>query len=458
MVRSASWLIVVGSLALLLAVLTSPPPATVAVLVTVAGAAHGDAVHEPGALAGVAEQRLLDQWSADEAGGEAVYLNVVLGPLHGHCLRQLGDGGLGGAVDGDGRERGEGGHGTDVDDLAAARVAHERKGGLREEVDAPQVRVVHATRLPDELPPKCPDHVRDHQAVLRRSPRHREDLPFIKLVAFLRVIFETEVLLGSASTDRLGEAHAFILRQIPQPTNQSLGANPFRLIGLAWLSSIPLVSIFRGCFLAHSMHVVTPGSASSRASAIGRSQSAHSLRFGRLRSDGSFDPMRNEGGPQLQHRAVLNYLAEVAPAGATGMAVFTAPIVTGLGFFEAVDDSVLLALADPWARLDPRYERTARCLGAAPWRVLLRVRLPLLMPALAFAAALGAAVSLSLYLPTVLAGGGRIATLATEAIALASGGDRRIVGVYGSAQALIIWAGFFVAYGVARRAARPPLA
>jgi CxxC motif-containing protein (DUF1111 family) len=70
-------------------------------------------------------------------------------------------------------------------------------------------------------------------------------------------------------------------------------------------------------------------------------------RFGRLRSDGSFDPMRNEGGPQLQHRAVLNYLAEVAPAGATGMAVFTAPSVTGLGFFEAVDDSVLLALADP---------------------------------------------------------------------------------------------------------------
>jgi putative thiamine transport system permease protein len=118
---------------------------------------------------------------------------------------------------------------------------------------------------------------------------------------------------------------------------------------------------------------------------------------------------------------------------------------------------VLLALADPWARLDPRYERAALCLGADPWRVLVRVRLPLLMPALAFATALGAAVSLSLYLPTVLAGGGRIATLATEAIALSSGGDRRIVGVYGTAQALIIWAGFFAAYGLARRTARPAL-
>lgn len=70
-------------------------------------------------------------------------------------------------------------------------------------------------------------------------------------------------------------------------------------------------------------------------------------RFGRLGADGSFDPMRNEGGPQLQHRAILNYLAEVAPAGATGMARFTAPSVTGLGFLEAVEDSVLLALADP---------------------------------------------------------------------------------------------------------------
>ncbi|MBA4097318.1 MAG: ABC transporter permease [Rhodospirillum sp.] len=119
---------------------------------------------------------------------------------------------------------------------------------------------------------------------------------------------------------------------------------------------------------------------------------------------------------------------------------------------------VLLALADPWARLDPRYERSALCLGAGPWRVLVRVRLPLLMPALAFAAALGGAVSLSLYLPTMLVGGGRIATLATEAIALSSGGDRRIVGVYGSAQALLIWAGFFAAYAVGRRAARPALA
>src|SRR5207249_4962096 len=37
-VRSATWVMVVGSLALSLAALTSPPPATLAVLVTLAGA------------------------------------------------------------------------------------------------------------------------------------------------------------------------------------------------------------------------------------------------------------------------------------------------------------------------------------------------------------------------------------------------------------------------------------
>ncbi|MBM4185699.1 MAG: thiol oxidoreductase [Gemmatimonadetes bacterium] len=70
-------------------------------------------------------------------------------------------------------------------------------------------------------------------------------------------------------------------------------------------------------------------------------------RFGRALA-GGFDPMRTHGGPQVQNRAVLNYLAEVVPASATGVAVFTAPAVSGLGFLEAVSDSTLIALADPF--------------------------------------------------------------------------------------------------------------
>ena len=69
-------------------------------------------------------------------------------------------------------------------------------------------------------------------------------------------------------------------------------------------------------------------------------------RFGRLTANG-FDPMRSSGGPQLQNRAVLAYIAEVLPSAATGVARFTAPAVTGLGLLEAVDDSTLLRLSDP---------------------------------------------------------------------------------------------------------------
>ncbi len=69
-------------------------------------------------------------------------------------------------------------------------------------------------------------------------------------------------------------------------------------------------------------------------------------RFGRM-VDGTFDPMRALGGPQVQNRAVQQYVAEVVPNGATGVAVFTAPAVTGLGLLEAVDDTTLLRMSDP---------------------------------------------------------------------------------------------------------------
>ena len=109
---------------------------------------------------------------------------------------------------------------------------------------------------------------------------------------------------------------------------------------------------------------------------------------------------------------------------------------------------VFLALADPWRRLDERYARTARCLGASPNRVFWRIKLPMLLRPVLFALAVGFAVSVGEYLPTVFAGGGRFATLTTEAVSLASGGDRRVIGVYSFLQALLPWIGFMLAIGV----------
>jgi putative thiamine transport system permease protein len=59
----------------------------------------------------------------------------------------------------------------------------------------------------------------------------------------------------------------------------------------------------------------------------------------------------------------------------------------------------------------------------------------MLAGSLAATAAIGFAVSIGQYLPTLLLGGGRIVTLTTEAVALSSGGNRRIVGAYAIAQA-----------------------
>lgn len=94
-----------------------------------------------------------------------------------------------------------------------------------------------------------------------------------------------------------------------------------------------------------------------------------------------------------------------------------------------------LSLADPWRALDPRYARTAAGLGVTPWSVLWRVRLPMLLKPLLLAFAIGCAVSVGQYLPTLFAGAGRVATLTTEAVTLSSGADPRIMGVYAFLQA-----------------------
>lgn len=109
---------------------------------------------------------------------------------------------------------------------------------------------------------------------------------------------------------------------------------------------------------------------------------------------------------------------------------------------------VMIALSDPWHALDVRLLRTAAALGAPPLRRLWMVKLPLLLRPLLTAAAVGFAVSVAQYLPTLFMGAGRIATLTTEAVTLASGSDRRVVGVYAVLQAGLPLLAFGVALGL----------
>ncbi len=106
---------------------------------------------------------------------------------------------------------------------------------------------------------------------------------------------------------------------------------------------------------------------------------------------------------------------------------------------------VFLSLSDPWRAWDARQDIVARALGAGPDRVLWAVRLPMLLRPLLVAAAVGFAVSVGQYLPTLLVGAGRVATLTTEAVALAAGGDRRAIGVYALAQTAAAFAPFALA-------------
>jgi len=114
-------------------------------------------------------------------------------------------------------------------------------------------------------------------------------------------------------------------------------------------------------------------------------------------------------------------------------------LAVALGHGIYVLPYVVLGLSGPFAGWNPHLGQIGASLGARPWRILWHLRLPMLAGPLAATAAVGFAVSIGQYLPTLLLGGGRVVTLTSEAVALASGGNRRIVGAYGFAQAL--WPG-----------------
>lgn len=98
---------------------------------------------------------------------------------------------------------------------------------------------------------------------------------------------------------------------------------------------------------------------------------------------------------------------------------------------------VFLSLSGPFRAWDSRIATAAATLGASDTRILWRLRLPMLAGPLLTSAAVGMAVSIGQYLPTLLIGGGRVETLTTEAVALSSGGNRRLIGAYAALQLLL---------------------
>lgn len=111
---------------------------------------------------------------------------------------------------------------------------------------------------------------------------------------------------------------------------------------------------------------------------------------------------------------------------------------------------VYLSLDGPWRSFDNGLTRVGLSLGKSPIQVWWQIKLPILLPAVLFAWAIGISVSLAQYLPTLVLGAGRISTITTEAVALSSGFDRRVTAIYALWQALLPLIFFSIAMVLSR--------
>jgi putative thiamine transport system permease protein len=118
---------------------------------------------------------------------------------------------------------------------------------------------------------------------------------------------------------------------------------------------------------------------------------------------------------------------------------------------------VLLTCSGAYRGFDARYAQLAASLGQTRLTFLLRVKWPLLRAALASGFAVGFAVSVAQYLPTLYVGAGRLATVTTEAVALAAGGQRSLMAAFAWLQWLLPVLVFAAAawLGRGRRFAQP---
>ena len=111
---------------------------------------------------------------------------------------------------------------------------------------------------------------------------------------------------------------------------------------------------------------------------------------------------------------------------------------------------VLLALVPAYQAVDPRQAALVASLGHGRWVYLWRVKWPLLQRAIASAWAVGFAVSVAQYLPTLYVGAGRFATVTTEAVTLAAGSQRSLMSAYAALQMLLPIAAFALAAWLGR--------
>ncbi len=111
---------------------------------------------------------------------------------------------------------------------------------------------------------------------------------------------------------------------------------------------------------------------------------------------------------------------------------------------------VLLTTAGSYASYDSRWWQLSASLGRSRWQFLWQAKWPMLRAPLSAGFAVGFAVSVAQYLPTLYVGAGRFATVTTEAVTLASGGQRSLMAAF----AWLQWLLPVLVFGVAARLGR----
>jgi putative thiamine transport system permease protein len=96
-----------------------------------------------------------------------------------------------------------------------------------------------------------------------------------------------------------------------------------------------------------------------------------------------------------------------------------------------------LSLAKSYLQFDERYFHIAAMLSGSKWRAFICIKLPMLLRPIIFSFAIGFAVSVSQYLPSLYVGAGRIDTITVHSVALASGSDLRVTAVFSLWQFLL---------------------
>ncbi|MGS2721136.1 ABC transporter permease [Paraglaciecola aestuariivivens] len=104
-----------------------------------------------------------------------------------------------------------------------------------------------------------------------------------------------------------------------------------------------------------------------------------------------------------------------------------------------------LVLKGPFLSINPGYEWVAASFGYNKWQTCLHVRLSLLLPALTRAFAIVFSVSIAQYIPTLLIGAGRVSTITTESVAIATGSQQDLIAIYMLMQASLPFLVFFIA-------------